>query len=230
VLSRATAAQLAGLRGYEDDVIHITVGRTRGTVALEGVTVHRSRHTADAVHPAHRLRRVVIEHAVVEMAAYARTKRDSSAILCAAVQQGCTTAAQLRAFVIPRRTLRRRALILESLAEIEGGAQSINELALVRLFRRAGLPRPTLQIHVATGRRQAYIDGGWPAYSVWYEVDGQFHRDVGQWRDDLDRNNELSIGQHGVRLRWSGSDIRDRPGRVVDQARRALIAAGWKAA
>jgi hypothetical protein len=31
---------------------------------------------------------------------------------------------------------------------------------------------------VATERRRAYIDGGWPAYDVWFEVDGELHREA----------------------------------------------------
>ncbi len=123
--------------------------------------------------------------------------------------------------------LPRRAMIKETLLDLADGAQSVNEIAMLKLVRRAGLPVPKLQIPVATERRGAYIDGGWPDYDVWFEIDGELHREAATWADDLDRGNELAIDQGGTRLRWSGYVVRRRPERVIDQAVRALRKHGW---
>jgi hypothetical protein len=160
--------------------------------------------------------------AVVDAASLARTDDDAHAILTGAVQQRLIGSVPLGEALDRRPRLPRRQLISESLLDIADGCQSLNEIAFVRAIAKAGLPRPTLQIHAATARRRAYIDGGWPGYDVWFEIDGELHAEVSTWVDDLDRANELAIEQGGRRLRWPGFVVRRHPERAVDQARRAL--------
>jgi hypothetical protein len=226
-LSRETAAELAGLGGFESQKIHVTMPRNRSGPRPAGVQPHRAKLIAPFVHPARAPRRFRVDHAALEVAAFAPADDRAHAVIAATVQQGLSTVAMLRDAVDQRPRLPRRALILESLLDIEGGAQSINEIAMLRLVRRAGLPLPKLQVRVATERRGAYIDGGWPDYDVWFEIDGELHREAARWADDLDRGNELAIEHGGTRLRWSGFVVRRRPERVVDQAARALRRRGW---
>jgi hypothetical protein len=226
-LSGPTVLELAGVKGFESDLVHVAVPWPRHGPPLPGLSTTRVCKLENFIHPARTLPQVRLAYAVLSVAAGARRDDDAHAVLTSAVQQGRVSVRQLRNQLATLPKLPRRALIRESLLDIADGAQSLNEIALLQLVKSGGLPHPVLQIHVATARRRSYIDGGWPGFEVWFEVDGELHRDTDKWADDLDRGNELAIEQGGTRLRWPGFVVRRRPERVVDQATRALVKCGW---
>lgn len=225
-----TVLELHRLTGWESDRVHIAVPHGMHGADMPGVEVARMRALDDYLHPSRTPRQLRLPLAVLQTAGAAKTEADTHALLCAAVQQGRVAAHQLRADLefLPR--ISGRALIRETLLDIEGGAHSVNEIAFRRLVRRAGLPAPSLQVHVATERRRTFVDGGWPDLGVWFEIDGELHREASTWADDLDRANELAIDQGGVRLRWPGFVVRRQQERVIDQIRRAFAAAAIAAA
>jgi len=229
VLTEVSVLELAEVKGFESDAIHVAVPQHRHGPDLPGVHVRRVRKLERFVHPARTLPQVRLPYAALMCAAYAPTEDNAHVVLSAVVQQGFVRVVDLEEQLAMLPKLPRRALIGETLLDLADGAQSLNEVALLRLVKSARLPQPKLQIHVATERRGAYIDGGWPDFDVWFEVDGELHREAAQWADDLDRGNELAIEQGGTRLRWSGFVVRRRPERVVDQATRALTKRGWLA-
>jgi very-short-patch-repair endonuclease len=124
--------------------------------------------------------------------------------------------------------MRRRALAIETIGDLAGGAQTLSEIDLVKLCRRAGLPVPDLQERRRDrdGRRR-YLDAYWRDWGLHVEVDGAHHMDVRHWEADLRRQNEVWIPGDRI-LRFSGHQVRRRSNGAVDQIRRALLAAGWK--
>jgi hypothetical protein len=224
-----TAAELAGLTGFQRPTIHVVVPRKREGPSIDGVSYHRAREYADQVTPNLEPRRIALPFALIAMAAAAYSDLGAYHVLTAAVQQNLVRTRDLRKALATRRSLRRRAVILETLLDIDDGAQSFNEVAMLRLVKRHGLPLPLLQAVCATERRRSRLDGGWPDLDVYFEIDGVGHFEVAKWYDDADRQNEvaLSVEPGSTLLRWPGFVVRHEPERVVDQAMRALIRGGW---
>jgi hypothetical protein len=231
VLRGATAAELAGLSGFERAIIDVALPDRHGP-AIEGVRYCRRPGLRTDVMGSLQPPRLRPAVAVLEMASAARDEGAAHRVLAAAVQQRIVRTSDVRAALDRRPNLRLRAVIRETLLDIDDGAQSLNEVAMLRVAKQAGLPRPAMQIVAATSRRRSRIDGGWPAYGVFFEIDGAGHYAVSTWLDDADRHNEVALATApgAVHLRWPGFCVRRTPDRVADQAQRALGRAGWGAA
>jgi hypothetical protein len=227
-LRGATAAELAGLSGFERDVIQVALPDRRGP-RVDGVRYRSQPHLERDLMGALQPPRVRPAVAVLELAAAARDVSGAHRVLTAAAQQGIVRTADLRSALALRPKLRLRAAISETLLDIDDGAQSLNEIAMLRVCARAGLPRPVMQVIAATARRRSRIDGGWPDFAVFFEIDGAGHFAVSRWIDDADRHNEVTLATPvgAVHLRWPGFAVRRTPERVTDQAIRALRRAGW---
>lgn len=161
--------------------------------------------------------------AVVEAAAWLPRVVTARALLAAAVQQQLTTGEQLRGQLLRRPFLRRRALLLATVTDVELGAHSFGELDLLRFLRQHGPPMPTqLQAPWRNGRR--YLDADFDGFSL--EVDGPPHREYAIWVDDLARANELVLDERAEGrfvLRFASSIFQDRPAEAADQLRRAHV-------
>ncbi len=118
--------------------------------------------------------------------------------------------------------LRRRLLIQATLADVAGGAHALSELDLADLLRRFGLPEPDRQASRRDqhGRRR-WLDALWEAARLIVEVDGRWHTDVGNWWEDMKRDNEFTINGYRV-LRFPAYAVRSDPDRVAQQIRPAL--------
>lgn len=227
-----TAAAMGDLVGFERDILHVLIPWQRKGPAIDGVKYHRSRRAyAEDVAEDLQPPRVKLPIALASMAARAYTDAAAHRILTSAVQQRLVRAQHIREVVLARPKLPRRRLILETLLDIEDGAQSLNEVAMRRLARRNRLPAPTLQLVAATEDRRSRLDGGWPEFGVYFEIDGAGHFEITKWLDDADRHNEaaLALEPGSTLLRWPGFVVRRQPDRVIDQARRALTRGGWRA-
>lgn len=225
-----TAAALGGLTGYERRTIHVVIPWQRNGPDIDGVKYHRSRRpyeseVADDLRP----RRIQLPYALISMAAKSATDVGAHRILTAAAQQWLVRTDHIRDAVDATPKIRRRKLILETMLDIDDGAQSMNEVAMRRLCRRSRLPVPKLQLVAATERLRSRLDGGWPEFGVYFEVDGAGHLEIAKWYDDADRHNEaaLALEPGSTLLRWPGFVVRHQGDRVVDQARRALTRGGW---
>lgn len=109
---------------------------------------------------------------------------------------------------------------------VDGGAASPKESWLRLLLIDAGLPAPTTQIPVVEGYRTlAMLDMGWPELGVAAEYDGDQHRsDRRQFVKDHWRLRKLAeMGWIVIRV-----IAEDKPADVIDRARRALLARGWR--
>jgi phage-related tail fiber protein len=110
-------------------------------------------------------------------------------------------------------------------ADIQQGAHALTEIDFARLCRRNGLPEPIRQAirHEGFGRRR-YLDVEWRLADgriVAVEVDGALHLSARQWVDDQVRQNEVVLGGTIV-LRFPSVLVREEPGLVIAQLRRAL--------
>ncbi|MCV7441418.1 hypothetical protein H7K33_04195 [Mycobacterium paraense] len=109
---------------------------------------------------------------------------------------------------------------------VDGGAASPKETWLRLLLIGAGLPMPTTQIPVVEGYcALAMLDMGWPEFGVAAEYDGDQHRtDRRQFAKDHWRLRKLGeMGWIVIRV-----IAEDKPAEVVERARRALLARGWR--
>lgn len=148
-------------------------------------------------------------------------------MVAAGCQQRLVTPAEIAAVVDRLPRARRRALVLETARDAQGGAEALSEIDFLRLCRRYGLPRPDLQERRrdASGRVR-YLDAYWRLWRLHVEVDGAHHLDVRHWEADMRRQNDVWISGDRV-LRFSAWQVRHAPAEVAQQLRRALAAAGW---
>ena len=233
-LAGLTAAQLQGLRGFEDkgDVIHVIrpVGRAaRATQPPMPLVVHYSRHLLPAdIHPARQPAQTRIARALVDGAAWMATDRGALAVLVSGVQQRLVRVRDLAAEVDRNERLRRRRLIKRVLADIEGGAHALSELDFLRLVvRQFGLPEPDRQVprRDENGRRR-WLDACWERARLVVEIDGAAHIDALTYWDDMDRANDLTLDHYRV-LRFAAWMIRYNPEFVAAKIRQALREAGY---
>lgn len=230
VIGGLTAAKLDGLRWFAGTANHIDLlipaGRKiRSLPAFLDVVPHYSGALGlEDVHPLREPKRTRIERSLVDAASWAPGERQAMAVLAAGVQQGLTQVERLRAVADRNERRYRRKLILETLADIEGGAQALSELDFTRTVIRAfGLPEPERQSARRDSRgRRRYLDVVWDRWRVAVEIDGAQHTEdpLQRW-DDMERDIDLQIGGYLV-LRFPAWLIRTRPEYVATKILRAL--------
>lgn len=116
---------------------------------------------------------------------------------------------------------------LRELAElVSDGAAARSERVLHRILRQGGICDwvPNYDVWV-DGRLVAVVDVALPERRLAIEVDGMaFHQGPDRFQRDRARQNEL-IGLGWTVLRFTWSDLVDRPGYVIATIRRQLSAA-----
>jgi hypothetical protein len=229
VLAGATAAEAAGLKGYETSAIHVVVPKGSRPVRQPDVVVHESRRLkASDIHPGRRPPQMRVAVAVVQAALWSSDRTRACALLAAAVQQRLVRVGELWVEMARVRRHRFRKLILLVLADIEGGAHSLAEIDFASLCRSAGLPEPSRQtIRTDAAGRRRYLDVEWDEFGLVVEIDGMLHMKLSQWMDDSFRGNDVSLGDR-VLLRFPALALRLEPDRVLAQVRRGLVNAGWQ--
>ncbi|WP_299037908.1 hypothetical protein [uncultured Pseudokineococcus sp.] len=223
-LSGLTALEVHGLRGWERPSVAVRVARGHRLPALVGVVATSSRRPARVVRRGG-LPLLAVEDAAVGAAGAARSPATAGGLLAAVVQQRLTTPARLRDAVLAAGPVRHRRELLAVLDDVEGGAQALSEVRLVRLCRTARLPAPAQQVVRLDGAgRRRYLDALWvldDGRRVLLEVDGVRHVEEARWYDDLLRAAE--VAQPGeVVLRLPARALRVEPARVVALLRRHL--------
>lgn len=235
VLGGLTAAWLDGFKGFGDTTpvaqrpIHLLapVGYTRRSrMPLPNMKLHYTRVlTGQDVHPAREPRRTRMARSLVDAASWRSTDRGAMALLAAGPQQGRTRVSDLRAVLDRIKTVHRRRLMYEILADIEGGAQALSELDFTRkVVRRFRLPEPSRQAGKRDSRgRQRWIDVVWEEQKVLVEIDGAQHIEpLEQW-DDMERDNDFNADGYRV-LRFPAWLIRRDPEYVARKVLEALHA------
>lgn len=227
-LAGLTAAAAAGLRGFEDDSVHVLVSADCNARFPAWVEIHNSRRFSDTdVQHVPGPPRTRPARAVVDAATWIPNPRRACAVLCAAVQQRITTAEQLSWALRDAGAIRHVAIMRDVLGDVSKGAHTLTELELGPLASRAGLAPPRRQVlrREPSGRTR-YVDAEFdlPDGTVLaVEIDGAVHLRPDTLSDDMSRQNELAIGGRVV-LRFSTITMRLNQQAVIDQLIRVRLA------
>lgn len=223
-LGGLTALELHGLRGWERPWVDVHVPRGRDVVGPPWVRATSSRRPVRLVARGG-LPCLGVEDAALAAASAARAVTTADGLVAAVVQQRLTTPGRMREVVRAAGPLRHRGELLALLDDVEGGAQALSEVRLVRLCRGAGLPAPVQQeVRLDAAGRRRYLDALWElddGRRVLLEVDGVGHVEEGRWYDDLLRAAEVARPGELV-LRLPARALRVEPERVVALLRRHL--------
>ena len=167
--------------------------------------------------------------AALRAALWARTDREATYVLTAAVQQGLVRPDQLGLELLRIRRDRRRPLLHELVNELLDGARSLGELDVARALRERGLPAPARQVLRRDGRGRYYLDLYWPQFRLVVEVDGIHHSWAENVVGDALRQNALTMqGDRVLRLPLLGFRLEREA--FLDQVEQAMVAAGFRRA
>ncbi|MBV9822231.1 MAG: hypothetical protein JO144_08305, partial [Actinobacteria bacterium] len=193
VLTAFTAAEFAGLVGWQRTQIHVLGppgARSPRPTELR-LRLHRTADWPVLLWRGTRCQPPA--GALLVAAATFASPRPACGLLAAAVQQSIVTGLQLLAALEFSRRVRHRAMLVAATHDILGGAQALSEIDFGRLCRSHGLPAPERQAvrRDNTGRRR-YLDAVWRQPDgglLVAEVDGAVHLSPRRWWDDQFRQN-----------------------------------------
>lgn len=215
-LDGVTALQAAGLTGFHDDRVHVSVRHNAHVPQVSDVVRHKVVRRIEGELAATGIPRTTPAVAAVRAAHWAVSDRQAALLLVMPVQQRLITGSQLLVAAKSVRGRTRRAFIPAVASDIADGAQSLGELDFATMCRKRGLPEPTRQAVRTVGPTRAYLDVAWEEIGLVVEIDGSQH----QWgvasTDDQFRQNELVISGDRV-LRMTLMGLRLSPDRFMDQ-------------
>lgn len=224
VVDGVTALQLAGLTGYSDDLVHVSVIHRHDISPVQGVAIHKVRHRPVAHVITTGIPRARPEVAAIRAAHWAVSDRQAALVLAMPVQQGLVTGPRLLAMRRQVKGRSRRALVTTLIGDIADGAQSLGELDFGALCRDMGIPAPTRQALRRLPGGAAYLDSYWPEARLGVEIDGSGHRAGLAVSQDNLRQNEVALGSDDLILRIDLLGMRVRQAEFLDQVRRAYLA------
>lgn len=226
-LSHHTAAELHGLARRPSQLIHVTVPASRRPERIPGIVLHRSERVREARHPVQSPPRTRVEETVLDLTDTARTFDDALSWVCAACGRRLTTPQLVHDAMSDRPKLRFRAALQSALGDIAGGVHAILEYRYLRDVERShGLPRAERQVHVIRGTRSEYRDILYREYLVAVETDGRLsHPAEARWVDV--RRDNAAAADGIMTLRYSWSDVTDRPCSVAAEVGAVLSRRGW---
>jgi hypothetical protein len=227
-----TALEAAGLRGHETAVQHVVARHGHGRRDLRDQAVRIEVHESielgpSAIHPLAQPRRQRVERAAVDAAARQPTDGTCRAVIAAVVQQGLVRADDLRAYPQWVLTVSRRRLILETIDDVAGGAQSLPEIEWSRGIRRVGLPEPTRQRVVKHPGGRYYLDADFDPWRVTVEINGAQHLRLLDREYDDNRRFALSSGGRLV-VDIASYLVRHDIDACMLRTARALHSRGWQ--
>lgn len=218
-----TALEWHGLHNWHRDEVTVLVDDELAFDDVAGVTFFRTRRPLAQMRAQTLLPLARVEPAALLFGAYDRSARTAQGLLAAVVQQGLTNTDLLATQLASMKPLRRAPLFRTVLRDIGGGAQSLAELDLGRLCRRAGLPAPRRQTPRSdSAGRTRFTDCEWTlpdGRTLVLEIDGAFHMDVEHWEDDIARQRRLS-STRTVIVRCTARELRTNPAAVLQDLKR----------
>lgn len=221
-LDGVTALQVAGLRNYADEEVHVSVIHRCAVKHVAGTRLHKIiRRLPDELVGAGvpRTRPAV---AALRAAYWATSDRQAALVLLLTVQQRLTTPQQLLECSTRLRGRARRGFVGRVLLDIAGGVQSLGELDFARMCRVRGLPEPARQVVRQGPRGRTYLDVRWDCCALVVEIDGAQHREGLQVSaDNLSRNALALHGETVLRIDLIGL-------RLHEDAFLEQVAAGLK--
>lgn len=219
-----SALQVLGLRGYEPEGVQLLVPASARPVPLNGVVIHVTGRL-DGLEPRRgtALPLTSPARAVVDGASWSPHPRLAAGLVVAAMQQRLVGADELDGQLALAGRIRHKVAIREALRGALEGAESVREMDLGPLLRRAGL-RSFRRQALAPGRRHD-VEVDLPDGSVLVlEVDGPTHdTPEGRWRD-AERDAEVAAdGKLSIHIPQYAVD--SDPSGVVRRLARIRIAA-----
>lgn len=148
-------------------------------------------------------------------------------LVAAALRGACCTAADLEATLAAHPRARGRGRLRAAVALLaDDGARSRSdvEVGALQALVDAGLPRPSVghRVRDERGRFIAEVDLAYPDRRLAIEIDGyRWHSSPARKRADEQRQNRLVLAGWTV-LRFSASEVRSHPDRLVASVRAAL--------
>ena len=213
-LAARTALEPFGLRGFEDDTVHVLHPRATSVPRLPGLQVHESRRLrAEDVTRRDGLPVTRPARSAIDAVAFQRFPRFAYALPAALVQQKLAAPIDVARELRRAGQVRHAAHLRLAIADIAGGAESLGEIDLAALCRRHLLRPPARQrIRLDRGGRRRYLDAEWDLPDgrvVVLEVDGGHHMAVAHWTEDMKRERRVVIGRrNSVVLRCSTVEVR----------------------
>lgn len=200
-----TALQAAGLTGYEDDDVHVSVLHTMSVKPVDGVRVHKVIRRVEGEHVGSGLPRTRPAVAAIRAAHWARSDRQAALLLAMPVQQRLVTGRQLVTSSQEVRGRTRRRFIGVVCRDVADGAQSLGELDFAVLCRQHGLPEPSRQVVVRGPIGRLYLDVRWDEVDLVVEIDGSHHQlGLGATDDALRQNAVVLRGSAVLRMTLLG--------------------------
>jgi hypothetical protein len=226
-LAGRTALTAWGVKGWTSDKVEVLCARGERPERPRGIAlkVHESRRfLPEHVHPVREPRRVFVERAAIDAAAWTKNARHACGLLAAVVQQQKSSAPRLIEELSRAGRVRHARVMRAILRDIEGGAQALSEVDLARVCRGYGLLVPERQvIRLDSAGRRRYLDARVSApngRSILVEVDGALHLLASTYWDDMKRLNDIVIGGEKV-LRFPSAAFHVDEATVGNQLRRA---------
>ncbi len=219
-LDGVSALQDAGLKGFDEELVHVSVVHTCTIEAVEGVRQHKVSSAQPRVVSEVGIPRVPLAIAAIRAAHWAWTDRQGALVLLMAVQQRIVTPEQLREAAKVTRGRRRRAFVRDVIRDITAGVQAIGELDFARLCRERHLPEPVRQHVREDDRGRVYLDVRFKCGLV-CEIDGVQHDFALQPTSDRIRQNDVTLSSDKV-LRYTNIGLRLDPDPFLDQVERGL--------
>jgi very-short-patch-repair endonuclease len=228
MLSHQTAAELNGLVDSDSTPIHVTIPQSRRIKqCLEGVVVHRSRHSGLTRQSNRTPPRTRIEDTVLDLVAAAKSLDDATGWIAAACGRRLTTASRLRTAVAARARMRHRHEVLAALDDVESGCHSLLELRYLRDVERAHrLPTAKRQVRHRRDGGYIYNDAHYTDYGLVIELDGGVAHPIESRRHDHRRDNVAAERGDSV-LHFGWSSVTDWPCEVATRVAAALRRRGW---
>lgn len=221
VLDGATSLLAAGLTGWQEDVIHVSVPVDTRVRPIDGVEHHHVRLIGDITGAA--LRRTKSEIAVVRAAQWARTDRQAATLIAMAVQQRLARPEDVLARWEGVLHTNRRPFLDAVIRDVCAGAHSLSELDFARLCREHGLPEPSRQVLRPGERGNAYLDVYWDELGIHVEIQGAGHYQGLAIIDDALRFNALTLNDDELEsFQVPVLGLRICPERFMAQIERAI--------
>ncbi len=220
-LDGVSALLAAGVTGYGEPAVHVSVPDAYSPKRTPGVRIHRVVRLDRELMTDRGVPRVRPALAAVRAAHWAVSDRQAALVLVLPIQQGIVSGPQLRAATSMWSGRRRRALVPQLVRDITDGATSLGELDFARMCRVRDLPEPDRQVVRRTPRGRVYLDVRWGRSRLVVEIDGSHHGEGLTVISDHLRQNEVALTRDIV-LRISLLGLRLAEDAFLDQVERAL--------
>jgi hypothetical protein len=136
-----------------------------------------------------------LERATIDAAAWSPDITTATRVVVAPIQQRFTTAARLREVLAAAGQVKFRPLLRSFIADLEGGAEALSEVAFIRWCRKHGFPKPKCGARVDSRGRRRYLDVEFRLPSgkvVRVEIDGGIHLNLAtRWADTAKDNDDV---------------------------------------